>query len=123
MTAYPQMYEIAYSLGLLLAEMKKYEQAAVYLEKAAAGMPERGRVHYNLGLLLQRLGKDIKAEAALLKALKLDDNNINYLHALADFYLKNGQFQKAEIVVQQILSKHPSNRIGHQLMEIIKRRR
>ncbi len=121
-TTHPEMYEIAYSLGLLLAEMKKYDQAAVYLEKASKGMPERGRVHYNLGLLRQHLRKDTEAEAALLRALKLDQNNLDYLYALADYYLKRGQLQKAEKVVQQMVSRHPSNRMGHQLSEIIKKR-
>ena len=121
-TAHPEMYEIAYSLGLLLAEMKKYDQAAIYLEKAAKGMPERGRVHYNLGLLLQHLRKNKKAEAALLRALKSDENNLDYLYALADYYLKRGQLQKAQKVAQQMVSRHPSNRMGHQLSEIIKRR-
>ena len=34
----PEMYEIAYSLGLLLVEQKKYSHAVVYLEQAAAGL-------------------------------------------------------------------------------------
>jgi len=36
-TARPELHEAAYSLGLLLAEMKQYTEAAVYLEKAARG--------------------------------------------------------------------------------------
>ena len=39
----PQMYEIAYSLGLLLVEMKRYEEAAAYLADASAGMPQPTR--------------------------------------------------------------------------------
>ena len=34
----PELYEVSYSLGLLLAEMQKYQDAERYLGKAAAGM-------------------------------------------------------------------------------------
>ena len=118
---HPEMHEIAYSLGLLLAEMKKYEQAAIYLEKAAMGMPEHARVHYNLGLLLQYLQRDNKAEQALLKALEIDPNNMEYLYALADFYLKRGKFQTAKDIAQQMVVKHPNKPIGKELLGIIER--
>ncbi len=119
--AHPQMHEIAYSLGLLLSEMKKYDQAAVYMEKASKGMPEHARVHYNLGLLLQFLRQDAEAEAALLKALKLDTDSMDYLYALADHYLKRGELQKAQGIAEQMVAKHPDQRIGHELVEIIER--
>jgi tetratricopeptide (TPR) repeat protein len=117
--AYPQMHEIAYSLGLLLTEMKKYNQAVVYLEKAAKGMSEYARVHYNLGLLLQYLQRDADAETALLKALELDTDNLDYLYALADYYLKRGKLQKAKSITEMMVAKHPAQRIGHELLEII----
>jgi tetratricopeptide (TPR) repeat protein len=119
--AHPQIHEIAYSLGLLLSEMKKYDQAAIYLGKASNGMPERDRVHYNLGLLLQYLRRDAEAEAALLKALKLDPDSMDYLYALADHYLKRGKLQKAKIIAEKMVAKHPGQRIGHELLKIIER--
>jgi len=118
---HPEMHEIAYSLGLLLAEMKKYDQAAIYLEKAAMGMSEHARVHYNLGLLLQYLQRDNKAEQALLKALEIDPNSMEYLYALADFYLKRGKLQKARDIAQQMVVKHPDKPIGKELLGIIER--
>ncbi|MBW2407184.1 MAG: tetratricopeptide repeat protein [Deltaproteobacteria bacterium] len=118
---HPEMHEIAYSLGLLLAEMKQFDPAAIYLEKAAKGMPERARVHYNLGLLLQHLQKDEKAEEALLKALEIDPNSMEYLYALADFYLKRNKFQKAKHMAQQMVVKHPNEPIGQELLGIIMR--
>ncbi|MBW2590884.1 MAG: tetratricopeptide repeat protein, partial [Deltaproteobacteria bacterium] len=119
--AHPKLYEISYSLGLLLSEMKKYDQAAVYMEKASKGMPGRDRVHYNLGLLLQYLQRDVEAEAALLKALKLDTDSMDYLYALADHYMKRGKLQKAQGIAEQMIAKHPGQRIGHELIEIIER--
>jgi Tfp pilus assembly protein PilF len=115
--AHPQMHEIAYSLGLLLTELKKYDHAVVYLEKAARGMSEYARVHYNLGLLLQYLQRDADAETALLKALELDTDNLDYLYALADYYLKRGKLQKAKSITEMMVAKHPAQRIGHELIE------
>ena len=82
-------------------------------------MPERSRVHYNLGLLLQYLKKDAEAEGALLKALKLEPDNMDYLYALGDFYLKRGKLQKAKNIAVQMVAKHPDNPIGKELLGII----
>jgi Tfp pilus assembly protein PilF len=120
-TEHPEMYEISYSLGLLLTEMKKYDQAAIYLEKAAEGMPERARVHYNLGLLSQYLQQDEKAETALLRALELDSDSLDYLYALADYYLKRGKLHKAKRLAKQMVAKHPDNRMGYDLLEHIEK--
>jgi len=120
-STHPELYEISYSLGLLLVEMKKYDSAVVYLEKAARGMPERARIHYNLGLLLQFLHRDEKAEQSLLKALEIDPNSMEYLYALADFYLKRGKFQKAKDMAQQLVVKHPNAPIGQKLLGTIMR--
>ncbi|MBW1841192.1 MAG: tetratricopeptide repeat protein [Deltaproteobacteria bacterium] len=119
--AYPEMYEIHYSLGLLLVEMKAYDHALIFLQKASEGLPEYARVHYNLGLLLQFLNKDAEAETALINALKLDTDSMDYLYALADFYLKRGRFQKAKGVAEQLVEKHPEHRIGSEMLEVIKR--
>ena len=118
---HPEMHEIAYSLGLLLAEMKKYDQAAIYLEKAAMGMPDHARAHYNLGLLFQYLQRDNKAEQALLRALEIDPNSMEYLYALADFYLKRGKFQKAKDIALQMVVKHPDKSLGKELLGIIEK--
>ncbi len=55
LTDQPELYEAAYSLGLLLVEMQNYREGAAYLEQASRGMPERARIHYNLGLLYAQL--------------------------------------------------------------------
>jgi Flp pilus assembly protein TadD len=118
----PDLYDVKYSLGLLLAEEKKYEEAARYLEAAARGMPERSRVQYNLGLLLDYLGRDVQAESALQRALELEPANIEYLNAIAQYYLKREMYQEAKRIAEQIISRHPTKRLGPQLLEIVKGR-
>jgi tetratricopeptide (TPR) repeat protein len=104
---------------LLLAEQKQFEEAVRYLEKAAAGLPERPRVHYNLGLLLQHLKRDAEAEAALLTAAGIDPDNLDYLYALADYYLKRQKFSQARHIAEQMMVKHPKNSIGRDILNFI----
>ena len=100
--AHPREYQVAYSLGLLLAEKKKYGEAVRYLDTAAGGMPDYGRVHYNLGVLLDYLGKDSEAERALLRALEIEPENLRFLTAAAQFYMKRKQVEKAKSLAERI---------------------
>ena len=120
-TSHPEIYEVQYSLGLLLAEEKKYSEAADYLKQAASGMPDRARVHYNLGLLLQYLKQDLEAEDALLKAKELEPDNLDYLYALADFYLKRGRVRQAKSIAEEMVARHPSQQIGHDMLDLIEK--
>jgi tetratricopeptide (TPR) repeat protein len=118
---HPQLYDIEYSLGLLLAEKNQYAEAAEHLAKAAAGLPDHARVQYNLGLLRQYLQEDAAAETALLRALQIEPDSSDYLYALADFYIKRGKLQAAQPVVEQMVAKHPSQPIGHELLKFLNR--
>jgi tetratricopeptide (TPR) repeat protein len=120
---HPDLYDAAYSLGLLLAEMGKTEEALGYLERAAKGMPERSRIQYNLGLLFQVLKRDSQAESALQKASSLEPANMDYLYALADFYLKRNRLVEAKKVAEKMVAAHSDQRIGKELLELIERRR
>ena len=117
--SHPEMYEAHYSLGLLLAEEKKYAEAATHLKQAAEGMPDRDRVHYNLGLLLQYLKQDSEAEVSLLKAKELEPDNLDYLYALADFYLRRKKLQQARSIAKEMVTRHPTLQIGHNILELI----
>jgi len=119
--SHPEILEVQYSLGLLLAEEKKYAEAAGYLKKAAAGMPARARIHYNLGLLWQHLKQDADAEASLLKAKELAPDNLDYLYALADFYLKRGNLQKAKNIAEEMTARYPGQRIGYDILDLIQK--
>ena len=120
-TSHPELYEVQYSFGLLLAEEKKYAEAANYLRQAAKGMPERARIHYNLGLLLQHLKQDSDAETSLLKAKELELDNLDYLYALADFYLKRRKLKNAKSIAKEMVARHPNQRIGHDILNLIEK--
>ena len=118
---HPELYEAAYSLGLLLVEMNRMEEGVVYLEKAAEGMPGYPRVYYNLGLLQQELQRFSEAEASLLKALNLEPDNMDYLYALADSYIKRGKILEAKQIAEQMILKHPSSEVGQNILDFIER--
>ncbi|MFQ5486520.1 MAG: tetratricopeptide repeat protein, partial [Desulfobacterales bacterium] len=117
----PELYEMAYSLDLLLAEMDRFEEAAAYMQKAVEGMPDYARIHYNLGLLQQKLGRIHEAEASFLNALKIEPDNIDFLYALADHYIKRGRLERARRIGEHMVSKHPSSRIGRDILDFIDR--
>jgi len=117
--AHPELYEVHYSLGLLLAENQNYDEAVGHLQIAARGLPGRGRAHYNLGLLLQHLKRTMEAEAALLAALEIEPDNLDYLYAIADHYLKRGELIKARDFARQIIQKYPRQTIGHDILNFV----
>jgi Tfp pilus assembly protein PilF len=119
----PDFHDIGYSLGLLLAEQKNYTEAAEYLQKAAEGLPQRARIHYNLGQLLAFLQKDRQAEEALSRALQLEPGNMDYLSAMADFYVRRNNYEKAEWIAEQMIERHPTSRAGHELRTFLNTRR
>jgi tetratricopeptide (TPR) repeat protein len=117
--AQSELYEVQYSLGLLLAEKNEFGEAAQYLAMAAAGLPDRSRVHYNLGLLLQHLKRDSEAEAALLTSLEIEPDNLDYLYALADHYLKRQKLVQARRIAEQMIARHPDKSIGFEILNFV----
>ncbi len=107
--AYPDQYDTAYSLGLLLAEMNRFDQAVDFLGRAARGMPDRARVFYNLGLTCQRLERFDDAERALQRAAELEPTNFDFLYALADHFVRRGEFRKALPVAERMQKARPAD--------------
>lgn len=120
--AYPEQYEASYSLALLLVAEGRSDEALPHLGRASEGLPQRSRVHYNYGLLLAQLEKDVDAEVALMKALGLEPESIDYLYALFDFYFKRGRESEALRLAEQMIAAHPQNRIGYDLKAAIEGR-
>jgi predicted CXXCH cytochrome family protein len=61
--AYPEQHEVAYSLGLLLAEMERYVEAEALLSRAATGMPDHPGAERNLRAIreyLAQLGESLR---------------------------------------------------------------
>jgi tetratricopeptide (TPR) repeat protein len=116
---HPDLYDTHYALALLLAEEKNYAEAAEFMETAAGGLPQRARIHYNYGLLLQTLQRDREAEDSLMRALKLEPQNLDFLYALTDFYIKRRQWQAARKIARQMVAAHPDQRVGRDILDFL----
>jgi tetratricopeptide (TPR) repeat protein/formylmethanofuran dehydrogenase subunit E len=112
----PGLYEVSYSLGLLLAEMQQYQDAEHYLGRAASGM-NYGRAHYNHGQVLLALKRPVQAEQALLKALSLDPQSQDFFIALIDYYLKAEQPEKAKDLAIRISLEIPGHKSAIELLQ------
>lgn len=111
----PNLYEVSYSLGLLLAEMHNYREAEHYLRGAAQGMGY-GRAYYNLGqVLLVRREPDQAAEA-FSRALELSPGDRQAFAALAGLYLGQGQTDKARALARHLLDTAPDRQDALQLL-------
>ena len=46
-------------------------------------------------------------------------DNIDFIYALADFYIKTGNLSRAKIIVGQIIEKYPNLQLGYDLLDVI----
>jgi tetratricopeptide (TPR) repeat protein len=120
--AYPEQHDASYSLALLLVAEGRSDEGVIYLGQASESMPQRPRVHYNYGLLLAQLGNDAEAEAALLKALDVEPQSVDFLYALIDFYYRRGRQTEALELVERLIAAHPENPLGHDIKAAIEGR-
>jgi tetratricopeptide (TPR) repeat protein len=104
---FPDEGELHYSLGLLLSEEQRLEEAVEELARAAELLPGRARVRYNFALALQHLGRRDEAEAALLSARATDPSDPGIVHAVAVFYLQQGDWERARPYAQQLVALVP----------------
>lgn len=114
----PELYEVAYSLGLLLAEMNKYNDAEYYLGQAASGM-NYDRAYYNHGQVLLYLNRHQEGEQALLKALQLDPQQQDFFAALVTHYSRTRQTEKMRSLAASVLQVIPDHKGAMQLMNIL----
>jgi hypothetical protein len=57
----------------------------------------------------------------LRKAQELEPDNLDYLYALADFYLKRNKFQQAKSIAEEMVVRHPGQSIGHDILKLIEK--
>jgi len=98
------------------------EAAAKYYAKAQALAPTDLHHRIRSAANLWRCDKNEQAEEELLEALEIEPDNMDFLYAAADYYLKRGRLSQAKRMAETMVEKHPSNRLGHDLLGLIKRK-
>ncbi|MDM7274199.1 tetratricopeptide repeat protein [Sulfurihydrogenibium azorense] len=85
---YPNSPGLLTNYGILLAVLKKYNEAITYLEKAVnhPTYPKKEIAFYNLGLIYRELGKEDKFIDYVNKAIMYNSNYLNAYLTLGDYY-------------------------------------
>ena len=104
----PENGEAQYSLGLLLSEVERFEEAANAFGKAARLLPGRPRVLYNQGVLLQHLGMCGPAKKALKKAYRLAPRDPDIVNALALYHIYRSEWQEALSYAKRLAQLTPA---------------
>ena len=92
--------------------LAQYRQAMVYNSDFA---PQR----YNYALVLLKLQRWQEGEQQLLWLLKTESGNSQYFTTLADVYLRFGMKERARILAQKQLEKHPDFQPARQLLNAL----
>jgi len=117
---HPTLYDVSYSLGLLLAEMNNYKEASTYLQLAAIGMPNNSRAQYNFALSLLKMERWQEGEDALLVCLEIDPESREYFNTLANLYLSFRMGDKAKALARKMLEMNPDHEQAKQLLNVVK---
>jgi thioredoxin-like negative regulator of GroEL len=65
--------------------------------------------------MLQRAGRLNEAQRALSHAWELEPSNADFVYALIDHYLKQGQVERVRDLVQEVITRYPDTPIGRNL--------
>ncbi|SFF06808.1 multiheme c-type cytochrome [Thermophagus xiamenensis] len=102
----PNDAEAYYSLGLLLTEMRRYNESLDALLKAKKLAPNRPRVNHNIAMMYDFMKDKQKAEEYLRYEIQVV-NNLNSRLELLKFYLDNNYGEKALSLGEEILKQYP----------------
>jgi tetratricopeptide (TPR) repeat protein len=111
----PQMHEAAHMLAHVLTERERHAEAADYLRQVTEALPDQSRIYLELGLAEGAAGRNEAAESALLRALQLEPDNLDYLFALADHFVRRGEFDRALVYADRMIATHPELEVGSQV--------
>ena len=96
--------EIFFIQANIHKQLKKYDSAINYFEKAIQLNPNFSEAYNNLGNTKKRVGKIDEAIFCFEKAIQLKENNIEAYLNLANIYKENKKFNKLIKIYEKILS-------------------
>ncbi len=117
----PLLGEAAFSLGLLLSEMREYPLSLVHLRNAARLMPDYARAHYNLGQLADFLGEEDEAARALERAVSLVPQEATYLAAAAEFYARRRRIEDFSRMAAMVDEHHAGSALQRHVRQLMRR--
>ncbi len=97
-------YELYYTYGNILKNLKKYSEAVVSFEKAIELNPNFSEAYNNLGNTKKLLDKQDQAIECFKKAVKLKENNLEALFNIASIYQENNKFEELILIYKKLLN-------------------
>jgi tetratricopeptide (TPR) repeat protein len=92
---------------------ERRQQQTQILTQLMSQRPDDAALHCKLGVLCLLLGTPQVGEAWLLSALRLDPNYTPALEALAQYYRKRGETERAEAYERQAQNEKTTNHTNH----------
>jgi tetratricopeptide (TPR) repeat protein len=105
----PQDVDCYRSLGVLLVQQNRSEEAMTLLERWAAANPTNPEPKIELARMSEEFGKQEEAKNYLLAAIADDPNNARALAALGKIREKSGDTAQAMVNYQRSLQHDPFN--------------
>lgn len=111
--AYERSY---YSLGLMLSELKRMDEAIEVFKKGAR-KGNNPRIYYNWGLALHQQQKIKEAENAYKEGLTRFPNDESLMYIISLLYFQNERYIEAEAILDKLLQQNQRHRDARALME------
>lgn len=122
--AYPQLSGPYANLGAIYSQMKNWELAVNYLERAKAKNYRNYKILSQLGLAYRHMGEFKKAEEAYVQAINFEPNaDFNYLNLgiLYDIYMGDLSRAKIQYEKYQSLQSEPDRNVSGWIVDINRR--
>ena len=105
-----------YNLGLLSLRQNRFDEGRVWLDEALARAPENAQIHRLVGVMELTLGNAAAGEAALRRAVALDETDVKAWFALAQHLGQlegETEMQEALHIFEQLVTLLPENLAVH----------
>ena len=125
-----QMEVISEQTGLSIEALEGFEEAvslmgsdfsgaAEILERVVEMEPTFAEAHFNLGLLYSDMGRPEEAVVHIQTARELDPDVFDYTVAMAKAYAEAEEYENAQRLFNEVISREPDNLVAKNNMAVI----
>jgi predicted O-linked N-acetylglucosamine transferase (SPINDLY family) len=105
----PQSAAAQRDLGIVLAALKRQDEALVCFDKLVAMKPDFAGAHYHRGRVLLELGHFVEAVASFDRAIAIDGDHVDALNGRGRALHELGRFADAITCYDRILTQKPAD--------------
>jgi Tfp pilus assembly protein PilF len=109
----PDSPDVLAALTNFYMRQRHFADAEALLRKLVSVHPNDATTHLQLGRMLAISGKTDDGIGEIEAGLKLDPSDSQAQHDLADLYLENSKFSKAEELYRKLTASHPNDAAFH----------